>query len=85
MESAPGVIGRQRRQRIDAGPTQARCRPAIDEGAGIVLRTVNAIGVGSQRRNGLDAVNGDGKGEEELGVAPAPSPLAAQGHGGFPA
>src|SRR5690606_10133603 len=62
---------------------------AIGEGAGIGFGAVYAVGVGGERGDAVEPVDGEGEGEQEFAVAAAAPPAAvgarADGDGGLAA
>ncbi len=64
---------------------QTRNSGTIGESTGIVLRTVDAIGVCGQRMDVFIAINIESKRQQKLAVTPTLAALAANGDGRFTA
>ena len=61
LERGIGVIVEQRGNRIYSLPAHSKRRGSICKRAGIILGTVDAIRVGSQRRYAVEAIDADRK------------------------
>src|SRR6266852_6063366 len=77
-EAIAFVVGKQLFG-TEAAFRRPRKRVRSDDGSRIVLGTVDAVGIGSERINTSLSVERYGEGEEEFGVASTP-PLAAHRH-----
>ena len=71
VEEGPRVVVGEHGFGVEARCLGALQRVRRDDGAGIVLRTVDAVGVSGQSIDTRHAIERDGERAQELGVAPA--------------
>src|SRR5262245_61591183 len=73
FEKAIGVVVRKKGRCIEAPILGARDRVGRNQRAGIVLRSVYAVGVAGDGRDVRSPIERDGERQSEFGIAPAAS------------